>query len=89
MPSSILAKKFTRDPECDGLMEKYRNADRQRSLRRRPGLDQLGSSEDSEVLISQRLDPPTPQTLSSPDLAPVKSLLAPLEIIKPDREKDH
>ncbi|KAJ4384328.1 serine/threonine protein phosphatase Pzh1 [Didymella sp. IMI 355093] len=88
-PSSILAKKFTRDPDCDGLVEKYKNADKQRNLRRRSGLYQLSGPKDSELLMPKDFFWTAPETPSSPDLAPVQSLLAPLEIEKPDRVKDH
>jgi hypothetical protein len=69
-------------------VEKYKNADKQRNLRRRSGLDQLGGPKDSELLVPEDFFWTSPET-PSPDLAPVQSLLAPLEIEKPDRVKDH
>lgn len=78
------------DPECDGLMEKYKDADRPetrclRGLRRRPGFDQLGGSQGDiyETVLPRRTDTSAPP---SPDISPVpaeniavKSLLAGLE----------
>lgn len=70
-------------------MEKYKNADQQGGLRRRPGVDQLGGSGDSEMLVPEGFFSTSPEMPASPNLAPVKSLLAPLEIEKPDHQKDH
>lgn len=85
-------------PECNGLVEKYRNADNQRclpGLRRRPGQDQLGSSDSQEVLAPRMIDtsapsiPSSPETfLMSPQDAPVKSMLAPLEMPRSDPEQE-
>lgn len=88
------------DPECDGLVEKYKNADKQRcppGLRRKPGVDQLGSSVDSAVVIAPRkVNTSTPPTPLSPETSPtptegvaVKSLLASLEFHNPDPKEEY
>ncbi len=80
------------------MAEKYKNADNQRclpGLRRRPGQDQLGSNDSQEVLAPRMIDTSTPSTPSSPEIflmspedALVKSILAPLEMPRPDPEQE-
>ena len=91
---------MTQDPECDGLVEKYKNADRPetrclRGLRRKPGSDQLGLSDSVEALVPWRMNMPTPSTPSSPSIPPipsenvaVKTLLAELEQHKSDWKEE-
>lgn len=90
------------EAECDGLIEKYKNADRpdtrclRRGLRRKPGLDQLGNSGDSEeALAPRKVDNQTSSTSTLPDIPPipaenvaVRSLLAELEQYKPDWKEE-
>lgn len=86
------------DPDCDGLMEKYKNADGpdtrclRQGLRRKPGLHQLGDSGESEEAFAlQKVDSLAPSTPISLHLSPtpagnvtVRSLLAELTKHKPD-----
>lgn len=76
-----------------GLAEKYKNADKQRcppGLRRKSGVSHLGSSDGSEnVCVQRKSDASMPPTPSSPELSPVRSLLAPLEALQLDRRADH
>ncbi|KAJ4992708.1 Serine/threonine-protein phosphatase PP-Z [Stagonosporopsis vannaccii] len=94
-PTSVLSQgAVAQSFECDGLMEKYKDADTQnqcpRSLRRKPGMNQLGTTDNSRDLEDPRkLFEPTPDTPPSPKLPPVKSLLAPLDALKLERVKEH
>lgn len=73
-------------------MERFKNADKQRctpGLRRKTASNQLsGLGDGEEVYTPWKMDIPTPITLSSTEL-PAESLLAPLEIIDTDHEREH
>ncbi|KAG9200824.1 hypothetical protein G6514_006680 [Epicoccum nigrum] len=81
------------DSKCEGLVEKFKNADKQRcppGLRRKSALNQLsGSEESAETRRLRKTDTTTPPAPYAYTGSPVKSLLAPLEIPDMDHEEDH
>lgn len=78
---------------CDGLVEKYKNADKQRcapGLKRKPGLDHLGTMEESEGVIEPSVwAPATPPAPPRTEVPLAKSIFAPLEHLKLGRVEEH